>query len=241
MIDPLSLSHTHTQMFKLFHEIFHIVDDHNELRQGECAMADVWLTKDWSHRHFAEGLGIWEVNVYKALVHFQGCTWNHNEYRKRLAHALLTLGKHTYGEPFDECEVCDEVATPQPASNHKLTSLTELTGVEHFKRTCGYCGTPSAYHICTICFPDVQTAKYAICSTNTNRPCFAQHCAGVAHMHTIRPIKLGAAANEAQTRAAQAEKEKRAESARQRAKAGGQTTQARKKSKSAVGSSSGEA
>ena len=35
---------------------------HNYLQQGVVSMADVWLTKQWPERHFAEGLGFWEVN-----------------------------------------------------------------------------------------------------------------------------------------------------------------------------------
>lgn len=58
------------QMFQLYHQVYHIIDDHNELRQGEVAFADAWLTKDWGQRRFAEGLGLWEVNVFKATVYF---------------------------------------------------------------------------------------------------------------------------------------------------------------------------
>ena len=58
-------------------------------------MADVWDTKDWADRHFAEGLGFWEVNVYKALTHWHPDhkTLSHPKFRIRLAHAFLTLGK----------------------------------------------------------------------------------------------------------------------------------------------------
>ena len=61
-------------------------------------MADVWATTDWAHRHFAEGLGFWEVNVYKALHHWHRDykTLGHGNFRKRLAHACLTLGKVTW-------------------------------------------------------------------------------------------------------------------------------------------------
>ena len=31
-------------------------------------MADVWETTSWADRDFAESLGLWEVNVYKALT-----------------------------------------------------------------------------------------------------------------------------------------------------------------------------
>jgi len=62
-------------------------------------MADVWATLDWGDRHFAEGLGFWEVNVFKALVYFhpEFSKLQHPRFRVLLAHAMLTLGK-----PFGE-------------------------------------------------------------------------------------------------------------------------------------------
>ena len=51
-----------TMVHATYHRYFNIVDVHNHLRQGVVSMADVWLTKQWPERHFAEGLGFWEVN-----------------------------------------------------------------------------------------------------------------------------------------------------------------------------------
>ena len=72
-------------------------------------------TKDWAERHFAEGLGFWEVNVFRSLVYFNSGEWGkvgHVEFRQRLAHCLLTLGKLAWGElPQDEeeqCSACDD-------------------------------------------------------------------------------------------------------------------------------------
>ena len=56
--------HVHAQ----YRRYFHIVDDHNQLRQGTTTMADVWDTKQWWHRHFAESLGFWEVNGARLLT-----------------------------------------------------------------------------------------------------------------------------------------------------------------------------
>eukprot|EP00965_Chrysotila_dentata_P128291 4241132-Pleurochrysis_carterae.AAC.1 len=72
-----------------------IIDVHNKLRQSVCSMADVWATVQWVERHFAESIGFWEVNIYKALIYFYP-RWKDlslGEFRARLAWALLTLGK----------------------------------------------------------------------------------------------------------------------------------------------------
>lgn len=86
------------QMHALYRKYMNTVDLHNKLRQGVVSMADVWHTTSWAERHFAEGLGLWEVNVYKALVYFYPKYSNlaHGEFRSRLAWALLTLGKQPY-------------------------------------------------------------------------------------------------------------------------------------------------
>eukprot|EP00965_Chrysotila_dentata_P165960 5479383-Pleurochrysis_carterae.AAC.1 len=75
-----------------------LVDSHNELRQGVTSIADVWGTRSWVERHFSEGLGFWEVNVFKALVYFspQWRDLGHTEFRERLAWEFLTLGKAPY-------------------------------------------------------------------------------------------------------------------------------------------------
>ena len=69
------------------------------LRQGEGAMADVWKTKSWVNRHFSEMLGFTEVNIYKTLTYFLNDKWgktSHNDFRRRLAFAFLTLGKYVF-------------------------------------------------------------------------------------------------------------------------------------------------
>ena len=62
-------------------------------------MADAWGTVSWEKRHFAEGLGFWEVNVFRCLIYLFPGPWSnyqkmsHGEFRKRCACAMLTLGK----------------------------------------------------------------------------------------------------------------------------------------------------
>eukprot|EP00965_Chrysotila_dentata_P051302 1701325-Pleurochrysis_carterae.AAC.1 len=46
----------------LYRQWTNIIDLHNKLRQGVTSMSDVWGTQSWEERHFAEGLGFWEVN-----------------------------------------------------------------------------------------------------------------------------------------------------------------------------------
>lgn len=58
------------QVHALYRKWMNVVDVMNKLRQGVVSMADVWHTTKWHERHFAEGLGFWEVNVYKTLVYF---------------------------------------------------------------------------------------------------------------------------------------------------------------------------
>ena len=80
----------------MYHRYYHVVDVHNHLRQvGLVSMADVWLTKDWAHRHFAEGLGFWSVNILRALQHWHEDykDLGNGDFRKRLAFEFLTLGK----------------------------------------------------------------------------------------------------------------------------------------------------
>ena len=102
------------QMHALYRKHMNVVDLHNKLRQGVVSMADMWQTKSWVERHFAEGLGLWEVNVYKALIYFQKAKWpnlSHSEFRARLAFAMMSLGKAAY--PPD-CAAGDQSA-PRPS------------------------------------------------------------------------------------------------------------------------------
>eukprot|EP00966_Prymnesium_polylepis_P036668 850868-Prymnesium_polylepis.1 len=90
-----SLKTKQPETHALYRLWMNIVDIHNKLRQGVCSMADVWGTVSWEKRHFAEGLGFWEVNVFKALVYFYEPlrATSHGDFRKRIAWAFMTLGK----------------------------------------------------------------------------------------------------------------------------------------------------
>ena len=43
---------------------------------------DVWHTTSWDKRHFAEGLGFWEVSVFKAFTF-----WCQTQSPKKMPHA----------------------------------------------------------------------------------------------------------------------------------------------------------
>ena len=116
------------RMHALYREHMNHVDLHNKLRQGVVSMADVWQTTSWIERHFAEGLGLWEVNVYKALCYFQKGRWggvSHNEFRMRLAHAFMTLGKVPY--PADSPEAAAGRADGTPRGHPSFASPPNTT------------------------------------------------------------------------------------------------------------------
>eukprot|EP00966_Prymnesium_polylepis_P275779 6372042-Prymnesium_polylepis.1 len=69
-VEYLSIRTKQPSMHALYRRWMNVVDIHNKLRQSVVSMADVWKTTSWNERHFAEGIGFWEVNVYKALVYF---------------------------------------------------------------------------------------------------------------------------------------------------------------------------
>lgn len=226
-------------MHETYHDNFHDVDDHNELRQGEASMADAWQTKDWADRHFAEGLGFWEVNVYKATVYFQHSTLNHNEFRKRLAHAFLTLGKHEYGTPLSP-PAAEPAAAEPPATDtssgtpctHTFSTFSKLSGKRCEGYTCGYCPCPKAYLRCTTCFPQGTEARYAICSPDTGRDCIAKHILGVPHSYTKNKEKEPTRKDDLRPTP---EDQARREQKRTAASMGGAATQKAKKTKSATG------
>ena len=169
-----------TMVHALYHRFFHLVDVHNHLRQGEVAMADVWATKDWAHRHFAEGLGFWEVNVFKALVYFHPdyATLQHPRFRVLLAHAMLTLGK----VPFSEV-AAGAGAEAQP--DHTYCILKKFTSFKAEKHQCGYCNN-KPYHYCSTCFPDEKEAGYAICHSGLGASCYHKHVTGVKNTHKMQ-------------------------------------------------------
>ena len=199
-----------------------MVDDHNQLRQVTVTMADVWETMRWWHRHFAESLGFWEVNVYKALVYFHPDykELKHPEFRRLLAHALLTGGK-----PL----VIDVEKEPVPSPSrtlcegHRWQSFGARAFDEGREGTkggemhrCGYCEKRSmAYGFCAVCFPAGSVPTFAICGPSTGRNCFQVHSNGFPPRHTMHKREReandnGGATKEGQGAAGKAQGKQRA-------------------------------
>lgn len=174
------------QVHELYRTNMNGIDIHNKLRQGVVAMADVWRTRAWPERHFAEMLGFLEVNVYNTLTYFLPDTYKnitHTEFRKQLSWALLTLGQEAYpaastsqDEPSVSCEIDDESSTSGRPSSHVYQAYG---GKE--RHHCGYCGK-EAYQFCVTC----ERAGYgqiAVCGRKSGRPCMDHHVAGKQIKH----------------------------------------------------------
>ena len=200
-----SLSTRQPEVHALYRLWMNIVDIHNKLRQGVVSMADVWGTVSWEKRHFAEGLGFWEVNVFKTLIYFypkyKGMP--HGEFRARLAWSFMTLGKVAY--PADATDpavsgiyTADTASssfsntTPNSSSSNPTPNTTLPTaplpgGTHHYQstghspKTCSYCKT-ACYQVCTTC-RELGLGTFAVCGRLTKRPCMAQHATGIAPSH----------------------------------------------------------
>lgn len=170
------------QMHALYRKWMNVVDVHNKLRQGVVSMADVWATKSWAERHFAEGLGMWEVNVYKTLLHFCPKWKNlaHGEFRARLAWTMMTLGKHPY--PGD-VQSSSRVASTNGSG---CLGIPALHGSQHeyvrhpgtSPHRCAYCGS-CAYWKCLTC-ESVGLGCITICGIKSarGRKCIDAHVRG---------------------------------------------------------------
>ena len=127
---------------------------------------------------FAEGLGFWEVNIYRALTCFRADEWgsvSHRSYRERLAHALLTLGA-----PWGQAEGAG-INDASEQDGHYCT-LVRFEAYKNEKHQCGHC-KEKAYFYCKRCFPDASSVEYATCNPATGRKCFAKHVLGVKPTH----------------------------------------------------------
>jgi hypothetical protein len=192
-----------------------IVDIHNKLRQGVVSMADVWGTIAWDKRHFAEGLGFWEVNVYKAFVNFCQAAHPkkipHGDFRARLAWAFLTLGRCPY--PTKDRAAANSSAGPSnyttpgglpeaplPGATHSYVKTPGTSG-----KTCRYCGA-MAYQMCKTC-EEMLGCPWPVCGSRSKRgiECMELHAAGAPCQHGTfnmtspgkRAMKAGAASRKA--------------------------------------------
>ena len=137
---------------------------------------------------------IHQVNVFKALKHFQPSfkQLQHPHFRVLLAHAILTLGKVEFGK-----DPTADPADARAADEHQcyLTRFKDGAGnPKNEKHQCGYC-TNRCYLYCPICFlgaenGDLTVIDYGICNPATGRNCYAKHVTGVKnthHMHMNLP------------------------------------------------------
>ena len=176
---PTTLAHA------LYHRHFHVVDVHNHLRQGLVSMADVWLTTAWPDRHFAEGLGFWEVNVFRALKRWHPAHYDrgHGDFRCRLAHALLTLGKIAWGvEPT--VPAAGEGGVTPCAGHGTFCYLKRFDRYKNEHHQCAFCENKGAYYYCAACYPTADGITFACCSTTRGTACFAKHIAGEQPIHS---------------------------------------------------------
>ena len=184
------------EMHQIYREHMNHVDLHNKLRQGVVSMADVWQTTSWVERHFAEGLGLWEVNVYKALQYFQPAKWkhiSHNEFRVRLAFAFMTLGKATYPTDLQPEQRRASFTSPPPPTTTNCPPPSPLGGDQvvnpmnhvwvydkNIHKRCSYCGK-QCHMYCKTC-QDSGIGDFYACM-KTTRGCTAKHVANETVKH----------------------------------------------------------
>lgn len=188
-LEYLTIKTKQPQMHELYRKWMNIVDLHNKLRQGVVSMADVWHTLTWAERHFAEGIGLWEVNVYKALVYFypQWQNLSHGEFRARLAWALLTLDKQPYPTHREGSNAARVVENPAPG-DLGIPSLPNSGHVyvryEHNRiHRCAYCGSP-AYWKCLTCeHSGLGTITVCGAKSSRGRECIEAHVRGDQTKH----------------------------------------------------------
>eukprot|EP00966_Prymnesium_polylepis_P028038 648403-Prymnesium_polylepis.1 len=144
-------------------------------------MADAWPTKDWGDRHFAEGLGFWEVNVYKALLmwhpDYKNGGLSHSTFRKMLAFTFLTLGKAQFGDDGTQTAAAEPSG---PSNFHLLARFGNYPGEKH---QCGFCNKGvGGYFYCKTCYPDGKPL-YALCNPTLQRGCYEKHISGAKALH----------------------------------------------------------
>lgn len=188
---------TQTIIHQLYRQYMNIVDLHNKFRQGVVSMAEVWGTFRWDHRHFAEGLGFWEVNVFKALIFFFP-KWKmlpHGNFRKRLAWEMMTLGKYPFPTPADEAELAAS-ATPAPPSSAgpsgsdgkpSSAGAAPLPGACHKwekagYHQCSYCSSRTRWK-CITCEATMGISFFA-CGQRSGRECQQAHADGTPAIHS---------------------------------------------------------
>jgi len=178
-------------MHEMYRKYMNLVDLHNKLRSGVTSMADVWKTSSWEHRHFAELLGFMEVNIFKTLTYFRPdkfLSLTHNNFRARLAWALLTLGKAPYPDGNSSHSAPGGTSGSSSASAslaaepsvHQMVPFA-LKGEAH---ACAYCGHRTHLHVyCKSCEENGH-GIIPTCGRKSHRNCIECHARGDKITHS---------------------------------------------------------
>ena len=190
-----------TTMHETYRSEYGLLDQINRDRQGQVSIADIWLTKTWQHRHFAEGFGFLEVAIFRHLSYFHPrykgnpeCgrpSLCHQQYRKMLAYTLLTGGQtldvSAPNRPLAPPGV-DETAPATPEGcKHQFITFHKAGGRPHENHQCAYCKN-RGYTFCKPC-SDTQGVTLAFCSYTTGRRCQDQHRRGKDPVHQMNNYK----------------------------------------------------
>ena len=139
---------------------------------------------------------MWEVNVYKALLYFQASKWKgiyHSDFRARLAHTLMTLGKVEYPSdvPSDQRGAASSrmpgFVSPPNTTTCPPPVPIEQEGCSHvwvydrsLCKRCSYCGT-NCHSFCKTC-EDAGIGRFYACSS-LKRSCTLNHAQGAPVKH----------------------------------------------------------
>jgi hypothetical protein len=146
-------------------------------------------------QHFVKGLQHFD----KALQHFVKGPWKnigHNEFRRRLAHALLTLGEQPF--PDDMADSNNSTAARSSTPNSMSSSLDSATGLfagpsfqhifaaynkeKHELHTCAYCGHRTQNY-CVSCY-QLGRGPISVCGRRSGRDCIDRHACNEQMKHS---------------------------------------------------------
>ena len=163
------------KLVAMYHDGAPSIDVHNHLRQDGLALEQVWRTDTWHHRVYASVFGIMETNAYLAFSHF--CCGldkiTHSAFTTRLAEQLIRYNAPQ--QPQSQTGAAKPEADQPNGTEHRLVSLSEVSGKPHTQRKCVVCrhvrdsGRKASYY-CSTCGPNA-----VMCSPATGRTCFQYH------------------------------------------------------------------
>lgn len=158
------------EVFELFYETRHVVDDFNHLRQGCNGIEEAWKTKSWEHRALAFILALADANAFNAYKMYQASNdlpeLDHDKFRAK--YVLHLLGKPRQARQSEvpplPCEsrtfqrnermVAGRFVSRQtPTRTYKqLNCATHPTNFNSRRRTTRYCTCDPTVGMCQQCF-----------------------------------------------------------------------------------------